>query len=93
MHKHMHKHMHSTCTAHLARDVVGDVTVLLGHARPVARAALALRCDLVRARVRVRVRARARARVRVRARARATVRVRARVRVRVRVGSLRRPSP
>ena len=80
--------VHGTCTAgarHLARDVVGDVAVLIGHAGPVARAALALRSDLVR--VTVRVRARAGARV--------TVRVRdgARLRLRRRVSSLQRPCP
>jgi hypothetical protein len=70
---------------HLARDVVSNVTVLVGHPRPVTRAALALRSDLLRVTVTVRARARARARV--------TVRVRGRGRGRGRGSSLQRPCP
>ena len=70
---------------HLARDVVSNVAVLVGHPRPVTRAALALRSDLLRVTVTVRARARARARV--------TVRVRGRGRGRGRGSSLQRPCP
>ena len=80
--------VHSTCTTgarHLARDMVGNVAVLIGHARPVTRAALALRSDLLR--VTVRLRARAGARVKVR------VRDGVRLRLRLRVSSLQRPCP
>ena len=84
--------VHSSCMArarqvarHLARDVVGDVAVLIGHAGPIARAALALRSDLARVTVRVRVRAGARVTVRVRDGAR--------LRLRRRVSSLQRPCP
>ena len=93
--RHMHskstaraQHVHGRCTTaarHLARDMVSDVAVLIGHARPVTRAALALRSDLLR--VTVRVRARAGARVKVR------VRDGVRLRLRLRVSSLQRPCP